>query len=114
MEKFQELANEWISLQGKVRKECIKFLKKTLKGNDNHLDWDDDDLDASISVGYNGGNHPEYASNMYSTVSGIDLDENGDITLDIEDDPRYYIDDVSTEDLYYVCDFVDNILLPKE
>lgn len=114
MEKFQELANDWLALQGKVRKECIKFLEKTLKANNNHLEWDDTELDCSVCVSYNGGNHPEYASNVYSTVTGINLNDRGEVTLDIEDCPEYYIDDVPTEELYDVCDFVDNVLLPKE
>jgi hypothetical protein len=113
-EKFQVLSDKWLLLQGKVRKECIKFLEKTLKANNNHLEWDDSELDGSVCVTYDGGNHPEYASNAFSTVTGIDLNERGEITLDIEDDSEYDIENITTEELYDICDFVDNVLLPEE
>ena len=114
MEKFQKTANKWFKLQNELRKECIEFLEKALKANNNHLEWDDSELDSSVCVTYDGGNHPEYASNAFSTVTGIDLNERGEITLDIEDDSKYDIENITTEELYDVCDFVDNVLLPKE
>ena len=36
------------------------------------------------------------ASNAFSCVSAVNMDESGNITLEIEDDPRYYLDDVNT------------------
>lgn len=111
-EKFQELSEQWLKLQGQVRKECIKFLKRVLKANNNHLEWDDTELDCSVTLSFNGGNHPEYASNVYSTLQAIDMNDNGDITFEIEDCPDYDIDYVLTCELYDVCDFVDNVLLP--
>ena len=114
MEKFQELANDWLALQGKVRKECIKFLEKTLKANNNHLEWEDEELNSSVCVTYDGGNHPEYASNAFSTVTAVNLDKDGNITLEIEDCPKYWLDDVSTDEVLALCDFIDKYLLPKE
>ena len=111
-EKFQATAEEWLKLQGKVRKECISFLKRILKRNDKHLEWNDSELSASVCVTYDGGNHPEYASNAFSTVYGVDMDEKGNITLNTEDCDEYDIDSVSTGELYDLCDFIDNVLLP--
>jgi len=114
MEKFQTIAEEWLSTQRKLRNECIKFLKKVLKKNGNHLEWDDSELDSSVCISYNGGGHPEYASNCFSTLIGINMDENGNITFDIEDCSGYELCDVPTDELYDVCDFVDNVLLAPE
>lgn len=111
-EKFQTVAEDWLKLQGQVRKECIKFLKRVLKKNDKHLEWDDSELDCSVCVNYDGGNHPEYASNCFSTVYGVDMNEKGEITLCTEDCDEYDIDSVSTSEIYDLCDFIDNVLLP--
>lgn len=112
MEKFQKTANKWFKLQNELRKECIEFLEKTLKANNNHLEWDDSELDSSVCVTYDGGNHPEYASNAFSTITAVNLGENG-ITLEIEDCPEYWLDDVSTDEVWALCDFIDEYLLEK-
>ena len=113
-EKFQIVAEKWLKLQSDVRKECVAFLKRVLKENNNHIEWDDSELDCSVSVTYDGGNHPEYASNAFSCVSAVNMDESGNITLEIEDDPRYYLDDVNTDEVYALCDFIDCELLGNE
>lgn len=112
MEKFQKIANKWFKVQGELRKECIEFLKRVLQANNNHLEWDDSELDSSVCVTYDGGNHPEYASNAFSTVTAVNLGENG-ITLEIEDCPEYWLDDVSTDEVWELCDFIDEYLLGK-
>lgn len=114
MEKFQKIAKKWIGVQDELRRECIEFLKRVLQANNNHLEWDDSELDSSVCVTYDGGNHPEYASNAFSTVTAIDLNKDGFITLEIEDCPEYWLDDVSTDEVWALCDFIDKYLLPKE
>ena len=95
IEKFQGIAKEWFALGGELREECVKFLTKTLKANDNRIEWDD---------------HPEYASNAFSTVTAVNLKDNGDITLETEDTPEYCLENVSTAEVYDLCDFIDAML----
>lgn len=113
MEKFEKTANKYFEVLGELRKDCVEYLTRKLKENGNHIEWNDIDLDCSITLSYDGGNHPEYASNLYSTLTGIDLDENGNITFDIEDCSDYDIGNVSTDELFDVCDFVENVYLPS-
>lgn len=110
IEKFQGIAKEWFALGGELRKECVKFLTKTLKANDNRIEWDDAELVCSVCVTYDGGNHPEYASNAFSTVTAVNLKDNGDITLETEDTPEYCLENVSTAEVYDLCDFIDAML----
>ena len=112
MEKFKKTSGRYYKVQNQLRNDCVDYLIRKLEENGNHIDWDDKDLDCSVTISYNGGNHPEYASNLYSTLTGIDLDENGNITFDIEDCSEYDVDDVSTDELYYVCDFLEGEYFP--
>lgn len=105
---FQLVANEYFNVQGKLRKACLRYLKSTLKKNGGRIDFDEDE-DGSISVPYDGGNHPEYASNLYSVVNSVYFNKRGEIVLDIEDDSEYYLDNVETDYLYDLCDFIDNV-----
>ena len=106
--KFQLVADEYFSVQGKLRKACYRYLKSILKKNGGRIDFDDDE-DGRISVPYDGGNHPEYASNLYSVVYSVYFNEHGEILLNIEDDSEYYLDWVDTNHVYDLCDFIDNV-----
>jgi len=100
MENFQRIWKEVESLRDKARKECIDFLLKELKSNNSRIDVTE--YDDAVTVTYDGGKHPEYASNVYSVVSAIYL-SNGDICLDIEDCDEYSINRINTDELYSVC-----------
>lgn len=104
-EKFELIGEKMLVLQAKLRNECIEYLTRVLKENANHIEWNDEVTDDCISVTYDGGNHPEYASNAFSVVYAINMDENG-ITLETEDCSAYDIDSVPVSELYELCDFV--------
>jgi hypothetical protein len=57
------------------------------------------------TIAYDGGRHPEYASNLYSTVNGFSL-VNGKIVFDIEDCSSYSEDRVTTTELTELCDYL--------
>jgi hypothetical protein len=59
-----------------------------------------------ISVTYDGGNHPEYASTAFSMVEGISLDENDNIILQIEDCSEYPIQNINWDEVYDVAAFI--------
>ena len=113
-ENFELVANKYFTISRKLRLACEEYIGRKLKENGNVIEWDDRDLDCSVTISYDGGNHPEYASTLYSTLRGIYMDENGMITFDIEDDSRYDISNVSTDELYDVCDFLEHVYLGNE
>jgi hypothetical protein len=57
------------------------------------------------TVTYDGGDHPECASNCYSTVESIKL-KNGDIFFDIEETSDYHEVRVLTIELIRICYYI--------
>lgn len=66
-----------------------------------------DDVDTFVCVTYDGGNHPEYASNICSMVFGVSITEKNKIELAIEDCDEYEEYRVLTDELIDVA----NVLL---
>lgn len=110
MEKFQNTFEEFSKVAKVLREDCIAFLMRILKKNDKRIEWED----SEVCVTYDGGNHPEYASNPYSFVNAVYLMDDDTIALEIEDDDEYEIDRICTSELYEVCDFIDKNVLPQE
>ena len=109
--KFQRLADSYFSTGKLLRSACISYIRKVLKENNNEITWDSDEVgDYVLTVTYDGGNHPEYASNAFSCVYGVKLNERGKILLDTEDCDCYDIESVPTEEVYYVADSLETLL----
>lgn len=90
---------EWCS---KARIAAINFLKERLeKAEEYSIDMND----ANISVIYDGGNHPEYASNLCSSLFYVYIKEEN-VYLNIEDNAEYDIDRVDTMDLLTICEWI--------
>ena len=109
MKDFEKTGEKFFELSATLRNDCENYLASVLKENGGHIEWDNAEVEESLCVAYDGGNHPEYASNCFSLVSAIDMDEKGNITLDIEDTTQYDLDRVEIIDLYNVCEFVEHI-----
>lgn len=108
-DKLNDLINTFYRLSVEVRDECIAYLMKTLEENGNKINWrDNDDIQEYVTVSYDGGNHPEYASNLFSTVYGIELLPTNDIVFDIEDCDEYDLTSVPTMELIDICSFIDS------
>lgn len=105
MEKFEKTAKELLKILPQLREECIEFLTNKLRENNNKLSWDCYEIGGYVSVCYDGGNHPEYASNVFSSVEGVFI-EDDEIYLHIEDDNKYSIDNVNTNELLDVCSYI--------
>lgn len=107
MKKFQVMWNKISAELKELRKECINYLTEELNKPEhkNGISCETED-GCSVCVTYDGGNHPEYASNAFSTVKGVYM-KNGEICLDTEDCGEYYIDNVCTTELLGVCDFIE-------
>lgn len=102
--KADELYDSIIPVQQDIRKKCETYIKKVLKENNGSLDCTESEN--MISVTYDGGNHPEYASTAFSMVEGISLDENDNIILQIEDCSEYPIQNINWDEVYDVAAFI--------
>lgn len=104
MKKYEKIAEQFFQLSVTLKQECIKYLKRYLKKRENYI-VDFDNCDYSITVVYDGGNHPEYASNAFSTVESILIKDNN-IYVDTEDS-RISVDVLSTEELFDICSYIN-------
>lgn len=103
--KFQKIGEQVSDLMRPLRKECVKFLKKKLKDN-GKIDLIEIEDDCGIvCVTYDGGRHPEYATNAFSTVLSVFKKDN-EIYFETADCDEYSIDRIDAMELYGVCDFI--------
>lgn len=94
-----------------LRDKCLTDIRDLLKGiKDNSISFENEDY--AISVSYNGGNHPEYASNAYSLVNRIYFDERYEtpstkgIFLDIEDTDGYSVMELRTAEIVELYEYI--------
>ena len=104
--EFYETVDQYLKIVTKLRDMCVKYLTATLELNDGNIDWEDIELPKYVSVPYDGRNHPEYASNVFSTVYGVFFDKEKNICLKTEDYDEYSIDNVDTDSLIYLVSFL--------
>ena len=102
--KADELLDSILPAQKEIRKKCETYIRMFLKEHDGEIDFSE--CDGSVSVTYDGGNHPEYASNAFSMVEGITLDKKDDIILQTEDCPEYDISNIGWEEVYWIASFI--------
>lgn len=97
-----------------IRLESIRYLKEVTEKNNGYFDLTEYDDDyGSVCVTYDGGNHPESASNSFSTVQVLKLD--GDkLVLETEDTDWYDTGNIETFELYGVASFINMILLTRK
>ena len=90
-----------------VRDDCIKFIKDVVFAMPDGELPIPYDLPESLYVSYDGGNHPEYASNCFSEVSNIYV-QNGDIYLDIDETSKYPLENIiSVEEVVNIAEFIN-------
>lgn len=90
-EKISEKVSQVSNIISEVEKESVQMIKDILKERDDHtIDFTDLDMN-ELGVTYDGGVHPEYGTNAFSTVSAVYLDKDGNVRLDTEDDDEYSI-----------------------
>lgn len=106
-EEFHKTVGQYVKTAAKLRDLCVKYLTAILKLNDGNINWKGVNLPEYVSVPYDGGNHPEYASNVFSTVYGVFFDKKKNICLETEDCDCYYIRDVTTDGLADLVNFLD-------
>lgn len=117
--EIENIYDEYIHLGIELRGLLVKRLHELLKNNGGEIDFRDEKYkeafemysdDGYTTVSYDGGNHPEYDSNLYSELYGAFIKERGnekEIFLDIEDCECYSICRVPIYDLYCVVEAVE-------
>lgn len=89
-----------------VLTDCKKFIKDAvfaMPDGDLPIPYE---LPENLYVSYDGGNHPEYASNCYSEVSNIYVN-NGDIYLEIDETSKYSLDNVPVDEIVNIAKFIN-------
>ena len=109
-EKYSSIVNnilkEYSKIQNKVRNICYDFIKDFLTNvANNEIVIDYSDFPEYITVTYDGGNHPEYASNVFSTINRIYM-RNNELYVDTEDTTTYNLNNATTDDLASICTFI--------
>ena len=119
MEKTIQL---WKELQPKineVKKNSLDYIKAELeKAEGNYISFVDEDGESisedMLCVTYDGGRHPEYASNAFDMVKGVYLKyhegrKENLIMLDTEDDDEYYIGNINWDEIFSVAQYIYNL-----
>lgn len=103
-ESFKEASKKYyecVEIKRKIKEVSIKTIKAVLsKADGNSVEIDDVNM---MSVPYDGGNHPEYASNCYSRLNSVYLKDGG-IFLDIEDCDEYEIERIDDDDVFAIAE----------
>lgn len=105
-------------LMATVVKNCNDYLKKILNENGGKISfhtYDDDGFQTdnnSFCVPYDGGRHPEYASNVFSDVETVFWNnKNGAIYLETEDCEEYGLENIDIYTLYDMCEYIHDVIL---
>ena len=118
MKKVNELLDQMQPMRTEVKKRCLAYLKRVLKKAENHrIGFYDEEYGEHIGgeavcVTYDGGSHPEYASNAFSNVNGIYLNERGHILLHTEDCDCYEIERITWDEVVDLADYVYRVVMP--
>ena len=100
-----------IPTQRDIRNKCEKYIQMALDEHNGCIDFNDYDPDEFVSVPYDGGNHPEYASNCFSVVNGVFIHKDGDICLNTEDCSEYALSSVDWDDVYNIATYIRDQIL---
>ena len=101
-----------IETNKKIREKCEEYLRTMLeiKGGEIAMTGDQGEV---VSVTYDGGTHPEYASNAYSIVNCVYLKDK-DIYLSTEDSDEYPLENIDTDEVYTLATFIYEVLEHNE
>lgn len=111
-ELFEKTTKEFFNVRRDVRHIGLDMLKKICDRTetkeislDKFKNYLRDEGYCDPTIVYDGGHHPEYATNVFSTVDGFYV-QNEIVIFDIEDDPRYDESRVNTEDIINLCEMI--------
>lgn len=97
LNNVESVFKNWLIQNKNLQIFCTDYIKEVLDFlPDNKIEID---CNYPVSVPYDGGNHPEYASNCFSDVLSVYC-ENDCIYLEIEDCKKYGIKNINANNLY--------------
>ena len=96
----------------KARTSCTEYITEKVKENGGEIVFDTDYDAENINIMYDGGNHPEYASNCYSCLTRAYIND-GTLTFEIEDCNDYDVDRVTTDDLMTITMAIHDSVMPR-
>ena len=104
------------SYQSAITKELLDMIQTTMKETKEIVVPNDIyDYDISYAICYDGGNHPEYASNCYSCIERIYYNEKNDsVLIDVEDGVQELNNIVCVSDLFVIVNLLDFLINGKE
>jgi hypothetical protein len=113
--EFNRTSKKFYEWKGKARTAAENYLRDVLRQQENRtIEFDTEYDDECLAVIYDGGNHPEYASNVCSSVYSIYMDKYDRISLSIEDSPDYELRRVDILDLLAICESVKDSWVPRQ
>lgn len=117
---YNDLAEDFASTKIELRSQVLSTMKVILENGGDKMSEDYDFLeeygccDGTPTVTYDGGNHPEYATNAFSQVSGAFL-EDGKIYIICEDCDEYSVDRIwNLDELIAILDMLIAYMEDKE
>lgn len=117
---YNDLAEDFASIKVELRSQILSTMKIILENGGDKMSEDYDFLETygyscgTPTVAYDGGRHPEYASNAFSQVSGAFL-EDGKIYIICEDCDEYSVDRIwSLDELIAILDMLIAYMEEKE
>lgn len=106
LEHNAKFYNNW---RRKLRGSCIRYITAAIqKYGPIEFDYDNDEY---VTVIYDGGAHPEYASNAFSQVNNVYM-KNNDIYVETEDSDIKETE-LSTEELYDIASIIHDYCIPR-
>lgn len=111
---YNRKAKTFNKMLGDYRNVAKDYLKSLLEEHKTILfNYGGDNQEECVTISYDGGNHPEYASNVFSEVISVSLNNKGEVIFEIEDSCDYDINDVQTLDLFDAIYSINNYILPN-
>ncbi len=108
--KFIKTGEEFSKIATKLKQECVDYLTQVTKENGS-IEFDAEQEYEYVCVSYDGGRHPEYGTNLYSTVYSVSFNNDKNrLSIKTEDDDDYTVDRISTNELYTLALAVYNKL----
>lgn len=97
---FIKIGDDFSNIATQLKQECVDYLTQVTKENGS-IEFDLEQEDECVCVSYDGGRHPEYESNLYSTVYSVSFnDDENRLSIETEDDDDYTVDRLSIDELY--------------
>lgn len=106
MKKFEKTEEKYHEVANQLTNECKEYVLEQLeKKEGKRIDVYNEYQNEPISITYDGGNHPEYASDAFSSVESVEINDGGYICIETEDGEMDF-DFLNVEDMLSITHLV--------